>query len=159
MKGTITIKILEPINTGIEISIEKPVDPSEFFKTSDDFYVSSDFTNHIIAKATKVEQDTKYSVDSWSLETRSDDAQIEQALESRTFEESEVCAVIADLISKQPKGKEGILQNNGYSNLFYTKDFVVYVFWSADGGYWSVHAWYRGGGAWRVSYRVFSPAN
>lgn len=45
---------------------------------------------------------------------------------------------------------------DGYSNLFYFPQFVVFVIWY--GGAWHVFAWVRGVGVWDDCRRVFSPA-
>lgn len=46
---------------------------------------------------------------------------------------------------------------DGYSNIFYTPNFVVDAYW--DGDVWSVFVWPRvDGRCWGVSRRVFSPA-
>lgn len=48
---------------------------------------------------------------------------------------------------------------DSYWNLFYTKDFVVGVYWYSRGGGWYVFAWNRVNyGGWRTDERVFSPA-
>lgn len=158
MKGTITLKILDPIDT-LNLKIGKPVDPKEFFKTGPGIYVWSDFISRIVEKAQTVEVNSEYKIDSWKLESSATDEQIEQSLESgHIFSESEVAAIVAELISKQSKGKDGALQNNGYSNLFYTPNFVVGVHWGAESGRWRVSSWPRRGRDWRVDDRVFSPA-
>lgn len=45
---------------------------------------------------------------------------------------------------------------DGYANLFYLPQCVVFVRWFGDG--WFVGAWQRGGSAWHAGGRVFSPA-
>ncbi|MCX6739374.1 MAG: hypothetical protein NT098_05010, partial [Candidatus Parcubacteria bacterium] len=67
--------------------------------------------------------------------------------------------IIADIISRQPKGESGTLLNNGYANLFYVQAgasvFVVYVCWS--GFEWCVSAWLLDeDGQWSGGGRVFS---
>lgn len=47
---------------------------------------------------------------------------------------------------------------DGYSNLFYFPQCVVYVLWHAGDGGWLVSAWRRGGIGWSAGRRVFSPA-
>ncbi len=58
------------------------------------------------------------------------------------FSIEEVAGILLDKISKQPKGEEGELLTNGYSNVFYCKDtdgsvFSAYAFWYAV-----VQKWY-----------------
>lgn len=45
---------------------------------------------------------------------------------------------------------------DGFSNLFYFSEFVVYVNWY--GGDWYVNTWYRYDYSWFAGYRIFSPA-
>ena len=47
---------------------------------------------------------------------------------------------------------------DGYWNLFYFPDCVVYVFWLSGFRYWYVCAWLRGDDRWCGDGRVFSPA-
>lgn len=155
-KGYLTIQVLKAVKA-VKLAIKTPVDPQEFFQTRDDLYVYSGFGDHILSKAKKSEPKT-YSLESFDLVRSSKDEEIEQALgKEHLFDETEVCAIVAELVSKQPKGKKGTLQNNGYANLFYTGSFVVRVYWS--GSHWLVNAWDRDGGGWPSGYRVFSPAN
>ncbi|MCX6739399.1 MAG: hypothetical protein NT098_05135, partial [Candidatus Parcubacteria bacterium] len=67
--------------------------------------------------------------------------------------------IIADIISRQPKGESGTLLNNGYANLFYVQAgasvFVVYVNWY--GFEWNVYDWSLDeNDQWYDGFRVFS---
>lgn len=151
--------VLEEVGEKIGIEVPKDFDPKKFFKTRKGLYVWSDFKERILDKAPDVSGWPVISVDSFKLKESANDEEIEKSLlEKHIFSESEVCAAIADLIQKQSKGEEGVLQNNGYANLFYTKDFVVRVYWRVFHGEWNVDAWDRGDDHWDGSCRVFSPA-
>lgn len=152
--------LLEPIAVDMKVDLTAAVDPKEFFQDRDGLYVWSDFKQRIIEKTTgPALAGSSYSIDSFKLLERADDAQIEAALpEKHVFSEDAVCAIVAELITKQPKGEEGTLLNNGYANLFYTPSFVVRVRWRSDGSRWHVCAWDRDGHRWDSDERVFSPA-
>lgn len=151
-------KILEPVETKIDLKVAKSFDPKKYFKDGKDLWVSSSFEERIRDKAPTVATAQSFELSSFILLKNSSDKDIEAALpEKHIFSESEVCAVVAALIDKQPKGKEGTLLNNGYANLFYTSSFVVSVVWYSDSGRWSVISWDRDY-SWGADGRVFSPA-
>lgn len=156
MKGYITSQILKEKDTDIELLIGTPVDPTEFFEDGKGLSVYSSFKERVLTKAKKLEGPQEYHLESLDLVQSADDKQIEDSLEERNrFKESDVCTIIAELISKQESGKEGLLLNNGYANLFYTPQCVVYVYWY--GSDWDVHAWDRVDSRWTAGGRVFSP--
>lgn len=152
-------KILELVETKVTLKITTPVDPQDFFKSGEDLFVSSSFKERILSNAKSVSADSQFFLDSFKLVSNASDKDIETALsEKHIFSESEVCALIADLITKQRKGEEGTLLNTGYANLFYTPSFVVRVFWHSHDSLWSVFTWSRDGYRWNLDFRVFSPA-
>lgn len=153
-----TKSVLKEVKKSLKIKIPKDFDPKESIKDRKGLYVWSSFKDRILANAPIVAKATDISVSSFDLTEYAADEQIEKSLPKKhIFSESDACAVIADLIEKQPKGEEGILGNTGYANLFYTSAFVVYVRWA--GGGWGVGAWRRDGYEWFAGSRVFSPAN
>lgn len=142
----------------VELSIETSPDPKEFFQDSKNLYVWNSFKNDIAAKAGPM-KDLKCWVKSFDLQKAANDTEIEAELpEKHLFSESEVCAILADLISRQPTGEDGPLLKNGNWNLFYTRAFVVGVYWDAFRGGWRVYAWDRDDRHWNGGRRVFSPA-
>lgn len=155
-KGYITVQILKP-NNSEKLVVKDPVKPEEFFQKRTGLYVWSDFIERIVSKAKQTKAKT-YALESYDLVRSSKDEEIESALgKKHLFSESEVCAIIAELISQQPKGEKGTLLADYNWNLFYTPSFVVHVYW--DGDEWRVYAWGRGGREWLAGRRVFSPAN
>lgn len=141
----------------IVIPISKTHNPKEFFTTKKGLYVYRSFTENIVDKSEEIKKDRDMKVSSFDLVESSTDEHIEESLpKDHLFSESDVCAVVADLISKQPKGEKGILLNNGYANLFYTSSRVVLVRW--HGFEWRVIGWFRDDCSWVAGYRVFSPA-
>lgn len=149
--------VLKALEANISIVIAEKFDPQKYFKDRDGLYVWSSFSERVLSKAKTVKADSTFDVASFNLTKAANDEAIEESLpEKHLFSESDVCAIISYLIDKQPTGKKGILQNNGYGNLFYTKAFVVFVFWHGVG--WRVSAWPRDDDGWRGDRRVFSPA-
>lgn len=153
-------KILEITKEKIPVRMEGEFIPSVFFKTDKGLYVDSDFTSRIVNKASSVDADTEYEITSLNLRLSANDATIESALpEKHIFSETEVSAIVGNLIENQPEGKEGTLLNDGSWNIFYTPDFVVLVRWDSGSSRWDVGTWYRHDGGWGGGSRVFSPAN
>lgn len=153
-----TEKALTVIEPKIVLETEKDFDPKEFFKDRTGLFVSSSFENRILPKADTL-LPFKINLASFKLLERAADSQIEEELpKDHLFTETEVCAIIADLIEKQSKGEEGILLNDGSWNLFYTESCVVHVHWRRFHGAWHVGTWDRDGSQWGAGERVFSPA-
>lgn len=154
-------KVLELVKEKFEVKAASAINPQEFFKTREGLYVWSDFKERISDKAEVLKEGVEFTLNSYKTTKDATDEEIESDLpEKHIFSESEVCVIIADLISKQPKGEEGILLNTPYySNLFYTPSFVVHVRWSSGGGEWIVSTWTRSDDRWFSGKRVFSPAN
>lgn len=152
-------KILDKAEEDVKIVVPENFSPKDFFITGDGLYVSSDFTSRILDKTTEVQAGTEYNLTSGTLFMSATDATIESALlDNHNFSESDVCAIVSELIKKQPAGEEGALKIDGSWNLFYTPAFVVGVDWRASGRRWSVGAWDRYGDGWGGDRRVFSPA-
>ncbi len=151
-------KVLGPAGEKIVFGLTEVRNPSDV-KTGNGLYVWSSFKDRIISKAETVEAGKEFSITFQDILVRATDEEIEADLsKNHVFSESDVCAVILELISKQSQGSEGKLLNNGYANLFYTPSFVVHVFWSSVGGEWGVSAWPRDDDGWGAGSRVFSPA-
>lgn len=151
-------ELLEVVEKKVIITSDTEFDPKEYFKDREGLYVSSNFDERILSKAEKFDTEQKFSIAYFKLTKNADDATIEAQLpEQHIFTESEVCAIIANLIDKQSKGEEGILDNDSRNwNLFYTPSFVVGVDWG--GSFWVLGAWDRRGNTWVGGERVCSPA-
>jgi hypothetical protein len=137
--------------------------PDAYFRTRTGLWVSNDFRSHIVAKAQWYPAGTSsivVNVDEISQEDGAADKEIEGALPTRhLFDETDVCAIVETMISKQPNGMEGDLENTGKVNLFYTSSYVVRVGWRAVNVRWYVETWRRDESRWDTGGRVFSPAN
>lgn len=152
-------EIFTLVQKEIPISINKTHSPAEFFKNRKGLYVWSSFSDSIVEKSKPVDAGSEFKVSSLDLKESANDEEIEDALpKEHIFSETDVCAIVAALIEKQPNGEEGTLLNNGYANLFYTPSRVVHVFWRAGRGEWRVYDWFLDGFSWDGGYRVFSPA-
>lgn len=142
-----------------EIILAERHDPDVFFQTRSGLWVGNDFHSRIVANARPSDAGTTLKVNSAEFTRDLTDKEIEEALpKEHLFDETMVCAVIADLIAKQPNGENGTLINNGRANLFYTESYVVLVRWSADYRRWYVSAWWRGAYRWYAGRLAFSPA-
>ncbi len=144
--------------TLVAITLAKQHNPDTFFKTRSGLYVWDDFRSRVVAKASPIDAGAKFRIERRDLIRDAKDSEVEGVLTNHLFEESAVCAVIAELISKQPNGKAGTLLNNGYANLFYTSSCVVCVGWRVYYRGWGVRAWRRGDRRWNAGSHVFSPA-
>lgn len=152
--------VLEAVVGKVTVEITGPIEaPQEFFNTRTGLFVWNDFKEKIVSKAEKVPMPFSATLNLFKLTENATDKAIENSLpEKHLFTESEVCAIITDLISKQPKGERGALLSDGNWNLFYTSSCVVGVGWGRFHGRWGVGAWERGDGRWGAGRRVFSPA-
>lgn len=151
--------ILKSVAKEIVVESKEKFVPIDFFKDREGLYIFSGFENNILNKAIATDAGSEFKIASSDLEENASDEVIEKALpEKHIFSETDVCAIVASLIEKQPKGEEGTLLNNGYANLFYTPSLVVRVGWSSYDGEWVVGGWERGGHVWSAGDRVFSPA-
>ncbi len=162
LAGTVEVIVKSVIElvASMTVKLTERVDPDAFYRTRPGLYVWDGFRTLVVAKAHPIDPaDSVYSIESFQLTRDAVDDEIENSLsKSHLFGETLVCAVIAGLIAKQPKGEDGALLNNGYANIFYTGSCVVRVRWDADGRRWRVGAWRRDGGGWVASDRVFSLA-
>ena len=150
------MKIIKSVDKKIVVKLKK-FDPTEFFKNREGLYVWGSFKDSILNKSKAVKKESEFKISSYDLVKSGNDEEIEKELpEKHLFSETDVCALIASLIEKQPKGEEGTLQNNGYANLFYTSSHVVDVYWRD--GEWFVRVCYRNDDRWFGGSRVFTPA-
>jgi hypothetical protein len=156
VEGMIILIPREPIS----ITTSAKHDPDRYYRDRDGLSIWSGMRELVVAKATKTEAGATFGLAVADLGKNATDAQIESALsKDHVFDESALCATIADMIERQPDGSAGALLNNGYVNLFYTSSCVVGVLWSADDREWLVGAWDRAAYEWSAGCRVFSLAN
>jgi len=155
MKSTL---FLAPRET-LTVKLTEPHDPSAFYQTRSGLYVWEDFQSLIVAKAKRSDTGTSFKLGRAVLMRDLTDQEIEVAIpKEHLFEETQVSAIIANLIAKQANGKDGVLLNNGFANLFYTGSCVAHVYWSADTREWDVGTWDRDGSGWCAGKQVFSLA-
>lgn len=146
-----------------EATIGQEHQPKRFFQNRNGLWVWGGFLR-LIENTKALSIGTKFPLDYFEItkESGATDAEIESGLAARGnlfFEIDAVAAVIVELISAQEGGKEGVLLNNGYANLFYTSSLVVRVDWGAGVDEWRVSAWDRAGNGWDRGDRVFVPSN
>lgn len=120
-------------------------------KASEEFVVGKHGIGYVSSDFSKYFKDTEFELKSipkfQKLPHSMNDAAIESELKPG------ICD-LGDVLAFLDNPQEGT--KDGYSNIFYTANFVVCAFW--DGGAWGVYTWGRGGHDWSGSSRVFSPA-
>ena len=142
----------------VSLTLSQPHDPDAFYRTRSGLYVWKDFRDRIVANAKLVPTGTTYQLAVFELKVWDTDEQIEAVLpEHHLFNESALCAIVAEMVLNQRNGEPGDLEHTGRANLFYTACCIVSVHWSADYREWNVYTWKRVGG-WHAGRRVFSPA-
>ncbi len=123
----------------VYVKLAEPHNPDSFYENREGLWVWGGYRSQVVAKAKPTPAGAEFSARSFELKRDMSDVGIESSLpDGHLFDEGVLCAIIADLISKQEGGKEGTLLNNGHANLFYTSSCVVFVYWSADNRVWSV---------------------
>lgn len=148
--------VLVPVNT-IELGIVETHDPDSFYRERSGLWVSDEFRRLVVTKAKRLENLDPAALRSYDLAKNAYDREITPELgENYIFDESELCARIAQMISKQPNGEAGDLLVNGYANLFYVAGCVVNVLWDADYRKWNVYAWGLDDDTWVAGDRAFS---
>lgn len=153
-------KGLQKFLSGLVLSfgVDDVRSPDAFFQTRSGLYVTDDFRSLVVAKAEPTA--TIPAFKHVELMRDMNDSEIKEMLgDGHLFTDTEVCALIADLIRKQGGGKKGKLLNNGYANLFYLSSCLVHVSWNAGRREWRVYAWKRDDRRWRRGSQVFSPGN
>lgn len=151
--------IFKTMQGDITVKVESDINPKEFFQDREGLMVWDDFKPRILDKAEPTKAGAEFKLMSADFAKNLLDEEIESALpKEHLFSETEVSALVASLISKQPKGEDGMLLNNGYANLFYTPAFVVGVGWGSGSSGWGVGTWLRDHYGWSEGVRVFSPA-
>ncbi len=136
--------------------------PKTFFQNRKGLRVYNGFRDSIATRAETLEPPATFGMNFHYISSKNGatDAQIETALgDSHLFNETHVCAVIAEMISTQGGGKEGLLLNKGFVNIFYTSSHVVLVRWLADLDEWLVLATERERRWWLQGHQVFVPSN
>ncbi len=151
--------LLVTVNSAVRLTLSTNHDPGTYYRTRRGLYVWDGFRHRVVAKASPTAAGTPFVVNVHKLTGEATDAEIEASLpENHFFDESAVCAIVAEMIRKQPSGKPGDLVKSGRANLLYTRSCVVFVRWVGLRRKWCVLASGRGG-SWDAGSRVFSPAN
>lgn len=118
-------------------------------------WLGDNFKNWILKEAT--DKKTKVpEYDKFILPKPMNDYEILKERQIEPYSPNELIALLKKLIGKQPKGGNGTLLVNGYSNIFYVKlenerVVAVHVYWYAERDEWRLHAlalesgWHGGG--------------
>jgi len=144
----------------LSLTLAERHDPGTYYQTRTGLWVYGGFKDHIVSKAKSTKAGISFKVNVDDLGHDATDEEIENSLPKKhLFDESAVCAIVAEMISKQPNGEPGDLENIGRVNLLYTSSCVVVVNWGGDYREWNVNTWGRDVHRWNAGNRVLSPAN
>ena len=152
-----TLSVLALENDNIVLpALTSPFDPRAVLKTREGLWVSSEFESRVLSQAGVVDKLDSATCSSYDLKKNLYDREITTELqEGYEWDASEACARIAQLIERQPGGREGDLLYDGRANLFYVPGCVVGVDWGAGRRKWFVSAWELDDFHWRAGGRVF----
>ncbi|MCX6739520.1 MAG: hypothetical protein NT098_05770, partial [Candidatus Parcubacteria bacterium] len=125
---------LKPIGEHVVGPLAKTFVSKSFFRDDNPdvkLYIWGGFKNRILPSTGKVSKQPAATIVSFDLTKPMYDREIRAELPENHVFAIEDLWIIADIISRQPKGESGTLLNNGYANLFYVQAgasvFVVYV--------------------------------
>jgi len=145
--------------------VSNTINPHDFFKTRKGLWTSSKFNDYILSGAVKKKVSAAVITIGYAdLAQAANDAEIGAELpEGYVFEDVDMFLVyLATLIEGQWGGKEGVLLNNGYANIFYVKVngsvFAALVYWFAGSREWFCNASRLDGLRWDAGHRAFSAA-
>lgn len=153
-----TIAVFAP--QSLEV-IKEDHNPSFFYQRRSGLLIGESFRHLVVAKARLTEVGTIFRVVHWDMTREISDIELKIGGEKRVhlFDETQVSAIIALLITCQPMGEKGPLLNNGYANLLYMTSCVARVYWSFDTRRWGINACARDDNGWVAGRRAFSPGN
>ncbi|MFH0806701.1 MAG: hypothetical protein V1885_03195 [Candidatus Brennerbacteria bacterium] len=160
----LTLKSLKPLTDGIEIAAELFAKDS-FWKQNGPvkLYFWDNFTSWILSAMPETIPAFHGTLAKFELTRSMYDSEILSELgQPIPFTIGEFAALIRDLLTKQPKGEDGLLLANGYVNIFYVKlddkrVVAVDVCWGSDDRRWRCYARALGArGRWSDGYCVFS---
>ena len=144
----------------ISLTLSARHDPDAYYRTRTGLYVWSEFRDRVARSAKPTDAGTTFNFTLSDLARDATDEEIEAALpKAHFFDESAVCAIVAELIATQPEGDEGHLLNSGHVNILYTGPDIVRVNWRPETREWSVSTWKRNDERWRAGYRALCPAD
>jgi hypothetical protein len=90
----------------VSLVISTRHEPSKFYRDGKSLWVYRGFTELVASKARPVEAGTKFAVDIFEIGTENGatDEEIVGALpKNHLFDESAVCAIVAEIIGRQPE--------------------------------------------------------
>jgi hypothetical protein len=142
----------------LSLVTKAPHDPVSYYQSRTGLWVWDGFRSEVVASAKLTAAGAKFDVSIFELVQAATAVKIEKALSANHFfDESAICAVVADLIEKQPNGESGDLESTGYANLFYTRACVVELLFDRVPRVWRTLAWHRDNIKWDVGRRVLAP--
>lgn len=121
-------------------------DPVAHFQTREGLHIWGWFKDRILKYVHEVDGSPETTLSAFDLTKPANDVEIRKELpEDHVFgDPSEFCAILAQMIDRQPNGEEGDLLSNGYWNIFYVQAtgvvFAVGVRWLGGHREWCVRA-------------------
>lgn len=166
LRGTsaVTVDIIRRLTSLTSLTVaSNTINPRDFFKTREGLWTSSNFNNFILSGASKKKVSAAETTIGYAdLAQAANDDEIGNELpKGYVFEEVDTfLAHLATFVEGQWGGKEGVLLNNGYANIFYVKVngevFAVHVRWFAVNRVWDCYAYRLDGRRWAAGCRAFS---
>ena len=157
-----TAKRLHPAGEILLPAFTDPFDPNEFFQTREGLWTWDRFRDRILSLAKPTDSLEEATFLAFDLTEDANDAEIRKDLpENHVFGDASVfCARLAQMIERQPEGKEGNLLTNGCANIFYVRvkdgePSAVDVYWRSGGREWDVYCHSLRGDRWIRGDRVF----
>jgi len=126
------------------VALNERHDPASFWHNTAETparYVWSGFTTHVVAKAKPRDPSGIVKIRYADLPCRVKVRAILAASGVGNFDPSDLSAIIAAMIAKQPNGEPGDLLNDGKANLFPCGSVLAHVDWSDDRRGWYVSDW------------------
>ncbi len=149
--------LISPVVTTVTLSEDR--DPRIFFQSRDGLYVRNSYQELIVSRALPAKAGLSLTISSFETQEDMLEKDIAKMLPfSHDFSETEVAALIAELVSCQPHGEPGVLAGNQTANLFFTSKCPVSAMWCPSDNcvWWGIVAW----GEFirfKAGTRVFSP--
>ncbi len=145
--------------SGHKLVVARPYNPSDYYQDREGMLIpGGDFRKVVVMQAQQLVTEAEFEVEFYDLKRNAAyHSQVEAALPTEhLFNETNLCAVIAENIELQKESKEGLLLTNG-DNIFYTRSHYVAVRWHSRRSLWLINVWPRGHGRLYDTSRVFSP--
>lgn len=125
----------------VSITLSQRHDPDVYYRTRSGLYVGNECRRRIISKATPITAGTSFKVNVFELGHDAANKEIRRGLpKNYLFKENVLCAIVAEMISKQSEGEPGDLENTGNVHVLRTSSWEMLVYWHRVNPAWNVLA-------------------